>query len=71
MNDLIQEIIEYKWLNMNINIIIKWMNVYEWLNLNDKWMNLYDWIWIIEYDLKEWRMKMMKCEIRVMKMIVL
>ena len=40
------------YLNMNINMIIKWMNIYEWLNLNDEWMNLYNWIWIMKYDLR-------------------
>ena len=39
---------------MNINIIIKWMNEFEWLNLNDEWINLEDWIWVIEYNLREW-----------------
>ena len=46
--------IEYEWLNINVNIIIKWMNEFEWLNLNDEWMNLEDWIWVIEYNLREW-----------------
>ena len=29
-----------RWLDMNVNMIIKWMNIYKWLNLNDEWMNL-------------------------------
>ena len=38
MNEWFSSEDDWIWMNMNINMIIEWMNKFEWLNLNDEWI---------------------------------